>query len=296
MRRTTLAVMSMTVFWGAPAPQSHGAASAAQAFTSSLQTGRVRIMGARDNVNQADYTLQWDGTRYQCQDKSGRRGFNTIRRVTQIHISKNGECAKLQSANLTYGSFEKANFRGAIISWGSMRESKLKEADFTAAELRNADFSGADLRYAKFSMASMREGDFSRANFKGAVLKGADMREAKVFGSLFQGADLTGVNLEATNLRDAQMFSANLQDANLREADMKGAHLGFANLAGADLQDTDLSQAELRGATLEGARFKRTNLKGAVYNRKTVLPRDWGFHGADDRGMIFTPDPQPDRD
>ncbi len=71
-----------------------------------------------------------------------------------------GERADLRGANLSWADLREANLRGA-----NLREANLREAD-----LRGANLSGADLRGANLSWANL-----SGANLRGADLRGADL-------------------------------------------------------------------------------------------------------------------------
>ncbi|HHP9926654.1 TPA: pentapeptide repeat-containing protein [Listeria monocytogenes] len=113
------------------------------------------------------------------------------------------------------GYGERANLRGANLSY----------ADLSCANLRGANLRGANLSYA----------DLSCANLRGANLRGANLSYA----------DLSCANLRVANLSYADLSCANLRGANLSYADLSCANLRGANLSGADLSGANLSYADL---------------------------------------------------
>ncbi|HDU7415284.1 TPA: pentapeptide repeat-containing protein [Listeria monocytogenes] len=88
------------------------------------------------------------------------------------------------------GYGERANLRGANLSY----------ADLSCANLRGANLRGANLSYA----------DLSCANLRGANLRGANLRVANL-----SYADLSCANLRVANLSYADLSCANLRGANL---------------------------------------------------------------------------------
>nr|WP_322934393.1 pentapeptide repeat-containing protein [Listeria monocytogenes] len=108
------------------------------------------------------------------------------------------------------GYGERANLRGANLSY----------ADLSCANLRVANLSYADLRRANLSYADLRRADLRRAD-----LSGANLRRADLSGANLSYADLSGANLRGANLR-----RANLRGANLRRANLRGANLSYADL------------------------------------------------------------------
>ncbi|MCD1885276.1 pentapeptide repeat-containing protein [Listeria monocytogenes] len=98
-----------------------------------------------------------------------------------------------------------------------------------------ANLRGANLSYADLSCANLRGADLSGANLSGANLRGADLRRADLSGANLRRADLSGANLSGANLRGANLSGANLSYANLSYANLSGANLSGANLSYADL-------------------------------------------------------------
>ncbi|CUL26106.1 TPA: pentapeptide repeat-containing protein [Listeria monocytogenes] len=88
-----------------------------------------------------------------------------------------GERANLRGANLSYEDLSCANLRGANLSY----------ADLSCANLR-----GANLSYADLSCANLRGADLSCANLRGANLSGANL----------SGANLSYADLNWINWRD----------------------------------------------------------------------------------------------
>ncbi|EED2284180.1 TPA_asm: hypothetical protein GHM42_15655 [Listeria monocytogenes] len=108
------------------------------------------------------------------------------------------------------GYGERANLRGANLSY----------ADLSCANLRRADLRGANLSYADLSCANLRV------------------------------ANLSYADLSCANLRGANLSGADLSYADLRRADLRGANLSYADLSCANLSGADLSYADLRRADL----------------------------------------------
>ncbi|HEL8187277.1 TPA: pentapeptide repeat-containing protein [Listeria monocytogenes] len=113
------------------------------------------------------------------------------------------------------GYGERANLRGANLSY----------ADLSCANLRGANLRGANLSYADLSCANLRVANLSYADLSGANLRGANL----------SGADLSYADLRRANLRVANLSYADLSCANLSGANLSGANLRGANLSYADL-------------------------------------------------------------
>ncbi len=103
-----------------------------------------------------------------------------------------------------------------------------------------ANLRGANLSYADLSCANLRVANLSYADLRGANLSGANL----------SGADLSYADLRRANLRVANLSYADLSCANLRGANLSGADLSCANLRVANLSYADLSYADLRRADL----------------------------------------------
>jgi len=102
---------------------------------------------------------------------------------------KQGECAKLDHANLQGANLKRANLRDAILKGANLDHANLKRAILNAA------------------------------NLSGAILENVDL----------EGADLQGANLQGAFLQRAYLIDANLQGANLQGAFLQGAFLENAN-------------------------------------------------------------------
>ncbi|EAF3659821.1 pentapeptide repeat-containing protein, partial [Listeria monocytogenes] len=95
------------------------------------------------------------------------------------------------------GYGERANLRGANLSYANLRG-----ANLSCANLRGANLSGADLRRADLRGANLSGADLSCANLRGANLSGADLRRADLRGANLSGADLSCADLNWINWRD----------------------------------------------------------------------------------------------
>ena len=99
------------------------------------------------------------------------------------------------------------------------------ESDGERANLKGANLSWANLEEANLSWANL-----SWANLKGANLSWANLEWANLEGANLSWANLKGANLEGANLSWANLEGANLEEANLSWANLKGANLKGANL------------------------------------------------------------------
>ncbi|WP_255300393.1 pentapeptide repeat-containing protein [Listeria monocytogenes] len=112
------------------------------------------------------------------------------------------------------GYGERANLRGANLSYADLSCANLSGANLSCANLRGANLSCANLRGANLSYA-----DLSCANLRGANLRGANLSYA----------DLSCANLRVANLSYADLSCANLRGANLSYADLRRADLNWIN-------------------------------------------------------------------
>ncbi|HIF3909303.1 TPA: pentapeptide repeat-containing protein [Listeria monocytogenes] len=113
-----------------------------------------------------------------------------------------GERANLRGANLSYADLSCANLRGANLSYADLRRADLSCADLRRADLRGADLRRADLSCADLRRADLRGADLSYADLSGADLNGADLRRANLSYADLSGADLSYANLNWINWRD----------------------------------------------------------------------------------------------
>ena len=180
-----------------------------------------------------------------------------------------GEKADLRGADLSYTNLNFANLRGANLRFTSLRDADLSIADLRDTNLIEADLSGANLRGTNLSYSNLRG-----ANLNNAYLSGADLRGANLSYTRLNYTDLSYANLRNSNLRDAGLKNANLRNADLSGTDLSYAYLRNADLSGANLSDVNLSDADLGGA----------NLNKVLYNHRTsffapVCPEKGSFIG-----------------
>lgn len=99
------------------------------------------------------------------------------------------------------------DFTGVDLSYVSLRDFDLSEANFTNANLRGVRFTVAIMNSVNFSGADLSEsllaGEFIGCRFRSANLRGVDFSCSDVTGSNFKGADLTGADLTKGILCDA---------------------------------------------------------------------------------------------
>ncbi|HAC1670625.1 TPA_asm: hypothetical protein GI834_13195, partial [Listeria monocytogenes] len=90
------------------------------------------------------------------------------------------------------GYGERANLRGANLSY----------EDLSCANLRGANLSYADLSCANLRVANLSYADLSCANLRGADLSCANLRGANLSGANLSGANLSYADLNWINWRD----------------------------------------------------------------------------------------------
>lgn len=146
--------------------------------------------------------------------------------------------ARLKGANLDRG-----NLDGANLDRADFRESNLSYCSLIDAILVDAQFQGATLYGARLTNASMDRANFEKADVRSAYLDNANLERADLQQAYFWSAKLPGANL-----RSAQLGSAIFIDANLRDADLRGAQLTGTVLNGTDLSGANIDGTDLRGA------------------------------------------------
>lgn len=97
-----------------------------------------------------------------------------------------GNEAIFKNANLVDSNFEKvvarrAQFEGAILSGGCLREGDFKGANFTGANLQGGDLSKSELENATLRWAKLKGAKFYRTNLKNADFKGVYSVEEATF-------------------------------------------------------------------------------------------------------------------
>jgi uncharacterized protein YjbI with pentapeptide repeats len=113
--------------------------------------------------------------------------------------------------------------------------------------------------------------DFTGENLSDAKLQGVDFHGCVMEGVILDDADLTGANMKECDLYWGFLCGANFTNANLENAKLNGANLKDANLTSANLCGTDF------GADAFGkfAEVSNANFTGAVYDHKTVFPKNF---------------------
>lgn len=152
-----------------------------------------------------------------------------------------------------------------ILSGADLSGSSLAGVDVSDVDLRGADLSGVDLDMAHFTGTNMDHARLVGADLSFSVHHGTHLRDADL--SL---ADLNHAELSMTDLSGANLQNANLSEANLNTSFLRGVNLRFANLYGANLSMSDCRDANFSGAVLENA-----NLQMALYNKRTVWPKEF---------------------
>ncbi|MEM8554871.1 MAG: pentapeptide repeat-containing protein [Pseudomonadota bacterium] len=147
----------------------------------------------------------------------------------------------LQSADLSYLSFQHALFNNAHLEGAKLIEAHLERADLSEAHLEGANLYEVHLEGADLSRAHLERADLGSAHLEGANL-------SRVF---LEGASLSRAYLERADLFGAYLDGASLSEAYMERADLIGAHITPsttfkpASLRGAGLRVVDLSSQQV---------------------------------------------------
>lgn len=179
----------------------------------------------------------------------------------------------LRNVDFSWTNLMGANLRESNLSWANFTRTNLRKANLRRSILREANLSWAtlcwvDFREAYLRRANLRRADLSWANLKEATLRDGDLREVNL-----SWADLREANLREADLRGATMREAYLSNTDFREADLTEANLQDADLRGAHLFKTNLEQANLSGCHIYGSSTWGANLKGA--EQFDLIITDW---------------------
>ena len=132
---------------------------------------------------------------------------------------------------------------------------------------------------------SLRNTALRETDFSGADLEDIDLTNADLTGAFLSNANLTGALLFDANLTDAILSDANLTDADLRNADLTDADLSGADLTNADLEratlvGVDLFDAKLTNITPYGARIEAVQINdGTIFQANRSDYRRWWQRG-----------------
>ncbi|HBB5379529.1 TPA: pentapeptide repeat-containing protein [Listeria monocytogenes] len=110
------------------------------------------------------------------------------------------------------GYGERANLRGANLSYADLSCANLSYADLSCANLRGANLSYADLSCANLSYADLSCANLSYANLSGADLSCANLSYADLSCANLRGANLSGADLSYADLRRADLNWINWRD------------------------------------------------------------------------------------
>ncbi|EED2371414.1 pentapeptide repeat-containing protein [Listeria monocytogenes] len=96
------------------------------------------------------------------------------------------------------GYGERANLRGANLSYADLSCANLRVANLSYADLSCANLRGANLRVANLSYADLRRADLRGANLSGADLSYADLRRADL--NWINWRDVVGLTVIAVQI------------------------------------------------------------------------------------------------
>ncbi|MGH9429011.1 MAG: pentapeptide repeat-containing protein, partial [Terriglobia bacterium] len=152
----------------------------------------------------------------------------------------------LRHANLGGATFERANLKGARLSYAQIDFANLGRALLTEAQLDNAsmcqsylggaDLTKADLQHARMAEANLEDADLTGANLMEAVLthalsEGVDFTDACLRGAVFEHTSLANSTLTGVDLRNCRFLNASLDRATLTAAKLFGIEVASDELS-----------------------------------------------------------------
>jgi uncharacterized protein YjbI with pentapeptide repeats len=227
-----------------------------------------RIYLATDWLHGESYWAIW-AWELQWRDRPGWYDWIAFPNALDLHGQDLIDYARLENIN------KKNKSESGKSRWEPVLS--LESRDFTAANLRNTDirqvdFSGAILNRANFGFAWANYAHFectdlntfsSCTQLQGASIDNGQLQGASLFEAQLQGASLENAKLQGASLDNAQLQGASLDDAQLQGASLEGAQLQGASLEDAQLQGASLESAKLQGASLDNAQLQGASLKDA---------------------------------
>ncbi|EAC9742221.1 pentapeptide repeat-containing protein [Listeria monocytogenes] len=123
-----------------------------------------------------------------------------------------GERADLRGANLSYADLRRADLRGANLSYADLRRANLSGADLSGANLR-----GANLSYANLSYADLRRADLSGANLSYADLNWINWRDVVSLTVIAVQINTTRKNNQITYIKELEIWTTGCFQGTLEE-------------------------------------------------------------------------------
>ncbi|HAA8127703.1 TPA_asm: hypothetical protein GHO96_15695 [Listeria monocytogenes] len=123
-----------------------------------------------------------------------------------------GERANLRGANLSYADLSCANLRGA-----NLRGANLSYADLSCANLRVANLSYADLSCANLRGANLSGADLSYADLSGANLNWINWRDVVSLTVIAVQINTTRKNNQITYIKDLEIWTTGCFQGTLEE-------------------------------------------------------------------------------
>ncbi|EAC9293129.1 pentapeptide repeat-containing protein [Listeria monocytogenes] len=118
-----------------------------------------------------------------------------------------GERANLRGANLSYADLRRADLRGA----------NLRGADLSCANLRGANLSGADLSYADLRRADLRGANLSGADLSCADLNWINWRDVVGLTVIAVQINTTRKNNQITYIKELEIWTTGCFQGTLEE-------------------------------------------------------------------------------
>ncbi|HAA3055053.1 TPA_asm: hypothetical protein GEI86_14705 [Listeria monocytogenes] len=123
-----------------------------------------------------------------------------------------GERANLRGANLSYADLSCANLRGA-----NLRGANLSYADLSCANLRGANLSYADLSCANLRVANLSGADLSGANLSYADLNWINWRDVVSLTVIAVQINTTRKNNQITYIKELEIWTTGCFQGTLEE-------------------------------------------------------------------------------
>ncbi len=128
-----------------------------------------------------------------------------------------GERANLRGANLSYADLSCANLRVANLSYADLRGANLSGANLSGANLSYADLSCANLRGANLRVANLSYADLSCANLRGADLNWINWRDVVGLTVIAVQINTTRKNNQITYIKELEIWTTGCFQGTLEE-------------------------------------------------------------------------------
>lgn len=156
----------------------------------------------------------------------------------------------LCGVDMSEGIFETTSFFVCDLRHANLEFGKFSRADFRGAYVLGANLTGADLNRADLREGVVMEG--SGAKSWGRTQKNDEYTAPKATKTIFSGAKLAQTNLSKTRARNVDFSDADLTGVIIQDSDMRESRFENANLTDVDFTGSDLRESSMKGAIMIG--------------------------------------------